>query len=133
MKRSSHVALLLMGMTTAGASAYALMPSRDCAAPQAPAPEAIAPQTLAPGTAGSAKPVAPCTSGARSSGGSRTYWYSRSYSHGSSSTQQPPGRHGAFSPSQSHTSVPSVGHGPSTHGGFGSTGHSMAAAHSSGG
>jgi len=130
MKRSSQVALLLMGMTTAGASAYALMPSRDCVAPQAPAPGAISPQTLAPGVAAAAKPAAPCGSGGRSS---RTYWYSRSYSRGSSSTQQPSRRYGAFSPSQSHTSVPSVGHGPSTHGGFGSVGHSMAAAHSSGG
>src|SRR5262245_5063608 len=121
-----------MGMTTAGASAYALMPSRDCVAPQPSTPGAISPQPLAPGAL--AQPAAPCTSGGRSSGSGRSYWSSRSSSRGSASAQQQPsGQYSGFSPSQSHTSVPSVGHGPSTHGGFGSTGHSMAAAHSSGG
>src|SRR5262245_10401546 len=131
MKRSSQVALLLMGMTTAGASAYALLPPRDCAAPGSTTPGTISPQTLGPGTA-PAKPVVPCDSSGRSSG-SRSYWASRSYSRGSSSTRQQSREYGGHSPSQSHTSVPAVGHGPGTRGGFGSIGHSIAAAHTSGG
>src|SRR5512132_377398 len=127
MKRSSQVALLLMGMTTAGASAYALLPPRDCATPGT-----ISPQTLAPGT-GPVKPFAPCESGGRSSSGSRSYWSSRSYSRGSSSTPQQSGEYSGHAPPESHTSVPSVGHGPGTRGGFGSIGHFIAAVHTSGG
>jgi hypothetical protein len=112
MKRSSQVALLLMGVTSAGASAYALLPSRDCAAPPAAvAPGSINPQALA------------SDSSRRSSWGSRSYWSSRSYAYGSSSAQ-PSGRRSLFSPSTSHTSVPSVGHSGGSRGGFGSTGHS---------
>jgi hypothetical protein len=135
MKRSSQVALLLMGVTTAGASAYAVLPPRECTAsdkPAAMAPGAINPQTLAPGLAPVVKPAAPCDRSRYSSWGYRSYWSGRSYAYNSSPTQ-PSGRRSLFSPSRSHTSVPSVGHrGSGSHGGFGSTGHSVGA-HSSGG
>jgi hypothetical protein len=132
MKRSSQVALLLMGVTSAGASSYALMPPRECASPEKPAavaPGAISPQTLAPSVAPSAKPLVPCEPGHRSSWRYRSYWSSRS---NSSSPAPQSGRHSLFSPSRSHTSVPSVGHSSGLRGGFGGTGHSVGA-HSSGG
>lgn len=137
MKRSSQVALLLMGVTSAGASAYALMPPRGCVAPEKPAamtPGAINPQILAPGIAADGKQAAaPCEPGRRSTWTRSSYWSSRSYygyGYGSSTTQ-PTARRSLFSPSRSHTSVPSVGHGIGSRGGFGSTGHS-AGAHASG-
>ena len=135
MKRSSQVALLLMGVTSAGASAYALMPPRGCVAPEKPAAltaGAINPQILAPGAVADGKQAAvPCEPGRRSTWTRSSYWSSRSYySYGSSSTQ-PTARRSLFSPSRSHTSVPSVGHGIGSRGGFGSTGHSVSA-HSSG-
>jgi hypothetical protein len=138
MKRSSQVALLLMGVTTAGASSYAFIPPRDCAASGQPAAiGAVNPQTLAPGAAGAANPAAaPCNSNSRSSwyGSNRSsYWSSRSTS---SSTTQASAKRSLFSPSTSHTSVPSVGRSSSSsssssRGGFGSTGHSVGS-HSSG-
>ena len=134
MKRSAQVALLLMGVTGAGASAYAVLPARECTAPDKPAamaPGAINPQTLAPGVAPVVQPAVPCDRSRFSSWGHRSYWSTRSYSYNSSPTQ-PSGRRSLFSPSRSHTSVPSVGHsGTGSHGGFGSTGHSVGA-HSSG-
>ena len=138
MKRSSQVALLLMGVTSAGASAYALMPPRGCVAPEKPAamaPGAVNPQTLAPGGAPgvqpAVQPAAPCQPSRRSYWGYRSYWSGRSYGY-SSTTTQPSGRRSLFSPSRSHTSVPSVGHsGTGARGGFGSTGHSVSG-HSSG-
>lgn len=140
MKRSSQVALLLMGVTTAGASSYALIPSRDCAAPNQPAAiGAVNPQTLAPVAVGAANPAAaPCSSNSRTSsyGGYRSsYWSSRSNT--SSSSTQASAKRSLFSPSTSHTSVPSVGRSSSSssssssRGGFGSTGHSVSF-HSSG-
>ena len=135
MKRSSQVALLLMGVTGAGASAYALMPPRGCVAPEKPAamaPGAINPQTLAPGIAANGKQATvPCEPGRRSTWTRTSYWSGRSYYGYGSSTTQPTARRSLFSPSRSHTSVPSVGHSSGARGGFGSTGHS-AGAHASG-
>jgi hypothetical protein len=133
MKRSAQVALLLMGVTGAGASAYAVLPPRACTAPDKPAalvPGAINPQTLAPGIAPGVQPAAPCVRSRYSSWGHRSYWSGRSYGYNSSPTQ-PSGRRSLFSPSRSHTSVPSVGHRSGSSSGFGSTGHSVGA-HSSG-
>ena len=134
MKRSAQVALLLMGVTGAGASAYAILPPRACTAPDKPAalaPGAVNPQTLAPGVAPAVQPAAPCVRSRYSSWGYRSYWSSRSYSYNSSTTQ-PTARRSLFSPSRSHTSVPSVGRsGTGSRSGFGSTGHSVGA-HSSG-
>jgi len=159
MKRSTQVALLLMGVTGAGAGAYALTPPRQCVADQPGAvtnqvaPGAITPGTLAPGarsvvTPGLAPQAAanPCPPRRRwdSSGTSRSHWYIRDTS--SSTSNQPTRRSVLFSPSRSHTSVPSVGSrsgstssprssipsgGSGMRGGFGSSGHS-ASAHSSG-
>jgi hypothetical protein len=123
MKRSSQVALLLMGVTSAGASAYALFPERECTPPEKPAaiaPGAINPQTLAPGVAKNANAAPPCTSTRRSSWGRRYYWSSRS-----DQSTGPSRRSSGFSPSTSHTSVPSVGHSSGFRGGFGSFGHSI--------
>jgi len=136
MKRSSQVALLLMGVTTAGASAYALMPPRGCVAaekPAATAPGAINPQVLAPGANVAAQPAAaPCDSSRRSTWTRSSYWSNRSYSRSSSATQpRLTARTSLFSPSRSHTSVPSIGQsGSGGRAGFGSTGHSVSA-HSS--
>ena len=134
MKRSSQVALLLMGVTSASAATYTVMPTRECVAPDKPAamaPGAVNPQTLAPGIAPGVQPAAPCVRSRYSSWGHRSYWSGRSYGYSSSPTQ-PSARRSLFSPSRSHTSVPSVGHsGIGSHGGFGSTGHSVGA-HSSG-
>ena len=150
MKRSSQVVLLLMGVTGAGAAAYAVMPPRSCIADNPPAklapaaPGALAPQTLNPGALTPAQPAIadPCPPRRRWSSSGRSsswYWHSSNYN----STDTAPARSGGllFSPSRSHTSVPSVGSrssstslggsGGSSRGGFGSTGHS-AGAHASG-
>ncbi|MEP7029561.1 MAG: hypothetical protein ABI830_01365 [Pseudolabrys sp.] len=124
MKRSSQVALLLMGVTTAGATSYAFLPSRDCVAPDKPAalaPGAINPQTLAPS-------ATPCEPNRRSS---RSYWASRS--NNNTTTTRRSGWGGWFSRSSSRTSFAPTGtrsgsSGTSSRGGFGSTGHG----HSSG-
>jgi len=119
MKRSSQVALLLMGVTTAGATSYALIPSRDCAAPNKPAaiaPGAINSQTLAPA-------AVPCDSGRRS-WGSRWYWNSRSSGNTS-------GWRSFFSGSSGRTSGTSSGGIGSSRGGFGGFGRSFSM-HSSG-
>ena len=133
MKLSVQVALLLMGVTGAGASAYAVLPPRECTAPDKPAalaPGAINPQTLAPGVAPGVQATVPCDRSRYSSWGHRSYWSTRSYGYNSTTTQ-PSGRRSLFSPSRSHTSVPSVGHRSGSPSGFGSTGHSVGA-HSSG-
>lgn len=127
MKRSSQVALLLIGVTSAGASAISLIPPRECTAnPAAIAPGAISPQTLAPGIAPGVKPTVPCEPSRRSSWTSRSYWSSRSYSNTTSPTQ-PSGWRSMFSRSTTHTSVPSVPRSTGSRGGFGSFGHSVGA------
>jgi hypothetical protein len=55
-KRSSHVALLLMGTLAVGGGAYALMPSESC-------------QPASPGMAAPASPATATACAARSSGG----------------------------------------------------------------
>jgi len=134
MKRSSQVALLLMGVTGAGASAYALMPPRGCVAPEKPAvmaPGAVNPQILAPGVTAAVAPAVPCEPGRRSTWTRSSYWSGRTYGYSSPRTPQT-GRSILFSPSRSHTSVPSVGRSSSgSRSGFGSIGHSVSA-HSSG-
>jgi hypothetical protein len=108
-KRSSHVALLLAGTVAVGGSAYALMPSENCA----------------PGQPGMAAPSTPGCSprGSSSSSGGHGYWggsASRSnfYSGDSSS-----GRTGASEASS----------GGVTRGGFGSFAHAFTSHFSGGG
>jgi hypothetical protein len=115
MKRSSQVALLLAGVTAAGASAYAMMSPDDCATQERPA-------TVAPGAAN--QPQTRCSTSRRSSNSSHYYgsnhssiWGSDVNSHSSSS-------------SSSSTSHASLGGGTSS-GGFGSIGHAFSS-HSSG-
>jgi len=157
MKRSSQVALLLMGVTGAGAATYSLAPPRACVPdrPAAVAPSTAVPgaashgamtsEALAPGAASLLRPANPCPPRRRWSWGRGSDWSFRSYydsSTPSSSPSTPSTRRSLFSPSTSHTSVPTVGRGSSSRstgsggsgsrGGFGSTGHSVGA-HSSGG
>jgi len=95
-KRSGHVALLVMGTIAAGAAAYALMPESRC--------DSLPPETATPG-----QPNTACTDN-RSSGN----WYSRShyFSGGSSGHSSTAGS----SDSQS---------GGVTRGGFGSFAHAF--------
>jgi hypothetical protein len=103
-KRSSHVALLVMGTLAVGGGAYALLPRQTCEPPQ-PSPGMAAPAPPQPGVA--------CTtrsswSGSRSSGYSRTHW---SFFGGGSS----PSGSSAHGPESSSSGV--------VRGGFGSFAH----------
>jgi hypothetical protein len=81
-KRSSHVALLLMGTFAVGGGAYALMPRQSCAPSQ-------------PGMASDLQPKVECTSGGYLSRGHGWSggWSSRSYFFGgdNSSSRSPSG------------------------------------------
>ena len=100
-KRSGHVALLVMGTIAAGTAAYALMPGSRC-------------KPLSTETARAAQPDT-CTDN-RSSGSS--FWRSRYFSGGSWSRSSTAGS----SESQS---------GGVTRGGFGSSGHAFGSSSSS--
>jgi hypothetical protein len=110
-KRSGHVALLLMGTLAVGGGAYALMPNENC-------------RPSAPGMAGPAIPQtnAECPPRGSSSGGSGGGGSSRSsfYSGDSSSS------HASSGTSDS-------GSGGVTRGGFGSLAHSFGSHFSFGG
>jgi hypothetical protein len=98
MKRSSQVALMLMGVTAVGASGMMLMPRRDCRPP-----------TAAEIAAG-AKPDDPCRSSGGSSsrgGSSGRSWF---FGHGSGTGSSSSSEHGSSS----------------SRGGFGSTGSAHA-------
>jgi hypothetical protein len=123
MKRSSQIALVLMGATAVGTTGYAMMPNKECrpvVGAQQPASVRINPATGQP---------EPCREDRRSSSSSR---YSSWGSSGISSTwsrrsQQPTSTSVAMRPSGS--SVPSTSSYSSTsvaaRGGFGSTGHAV--------
>jgi hypothetical protein len=112
-KRSRHVALLLMGTVVVGGGAYALTSSRNC-------------EPKSPGMAAPAAPQAgttDCSSRGSSSGGSHGgYWSRHSFYGGDSS-------------SSSSSSSPASGSGSAsvTRGGFGSFAHSFASHFSGGG
>lgn len=108
MKRSSQVALLLAGVTTAGGAGYAMMAPNDCATQERPA-------AVAPGTTDQQR--ANCSTSSRSSHSSHSYGSNRGVSDDHASS------HG--SSSSSHASLG----GGTSWGGFGGTGHSF---HSSG-
>ncbi|MCA1364402.1 MULTISPECIES: hypothetical protein [Bradyrhizobium] len=96
-KRSGHVALLVMGTIAVGTTAYTLMPRQNCE----PTPGAVPGQT-----------TTTCTSSSSSSGGSSSRWSSRSsLFSGDSSSHSSSGT----SSNVSHSSV--------SRGGFGSFGH----------
>ncbi len=96
-KRSGHVALLVMGTLAVGTTAYTLMPRQTCQ----PTPGAVPGQT-----------TTTCTSSSSSSGGSSSRWSSRSSLFSSDSSSH----------SSSSTSSDS-GHSSVSRGGFGSFGH----------
>jgi hypothetical protein len=116
-KRSSHVALLLMGTFAVGSAAYALMPSRSCERPpNAPQP------SLLQSNANATECPPRSSSSSSSHGGSGGSSSSRSsyYSGGSSSSQSSSGT----SDSGSHAVA---------RGGFGAFAHSFGSHFSSGG
>jgi hypothetical protein len=107
-KRSNHVALLLMGSFAIGGGAYALMPRENCA-------------TDRPGMASDVQPGAGCPPrGSTSSGGSG----------GSSSRSSFYGGDSSHSPSGTSSDA---GSGGVTRGGFGAFAHGFAAHFSGGG
>jgi hypothetical protein len=107
-KRSNHVALLLMGSFAIGGGAYALMPRENCT-------------TARPGMALDLQPGAECPPrGSTSSGGSGGS-ASRSSFYGGDSSHSPAG------------TSSDAGAGGVTRGGFGSFAHAFAAHFSGGG
>lgn len=100
-KRSGHVALLVMGTIAVGTTAYALMPRQPCEPP-------------APGMAAPAQPSAGCTRSGSSGGGSGGRWSSRSSFFSSDSAS-----HSSASGSSES------GSGGVTRGGFGSFAHAF--------
>ncbi|TCU59039.1 hypothetical protein EDE08_12199 [Bradyrhizobium sp. R2.2-H] len=95
-KRSGHVALLVMGTLAVGTTAYTLMPRQNCE----PTPGAVPGQT-----------TTTCTSSS-SSGSSGSRWSSRSSFFSSDSSSHP-----------SSSTSSDVGHSSVSRGGFGSFGH----------
>jgi hypothetical protein len=125
MKRSSQIALVLMGATAVGGTSYAMMPRNECR----PVPGAQQPAGASVRINPATGQPEPCREDRRSSSSSR---YSSWGSSGSSSTwsrrsQQPTSTSVAMRPSG--TSVPSTSSHSSTsvasRGGFGSTGHGV--------
>jgi hypothetical protein len=106
-KRSSHVALLLMGTLAVGTAAYTLMPSRACEQPSNT--YAGSPQNAAECSSRSSSSGHSSGSGGGGSGSSRSSYYSSDSSSSSSS---------------SHSSYDSGSH-AAQRGGFGSFGHAI--------
>ncbi len=113
-KRSSQVALLLMGTNAVGGTAYTLMPSENCTTER--------PAIVAPGST----PVTDCTQRSRSSSSSGSGY--RSY--GSSSGQSLTGGD-TSSPTKSGSTADGGSH--VTRGGFGSFAHAFTSHFSGGG
>ena len=99
-KRSGHVALLVMGTLAVGTTAYTMMPRQTCE----PTPGAVPGQTTTTCTS---------SSGSSSSGGSSSRWSSRSSFFSSDSSSH----------SSAGTSSSDSGHSSVSRGGFGSFGH----------
>jgi uncharacterized membrane protein YgcG len=108
-KRSRHVALLLMGTMAVGGGAYALMPRENC--------QPSGPGVAAPSSPEAGQACATRTSSSGGHGGSGGWWSRSSFYGGNSSS--------------SGTST-SSGATETTRGGFGGFAHSIAA-HFSGG
>jgi hypothetical protein len=107
-KRSGHVALLVMGTIAVGTTAFTLMPRTAC---DPNPPGATAPGATVPGAAAPASASTNCSS--RSSSGS-SHWSSRSSFYSSDSSS-----HSSSGGSSSSTS------GGVTRGGFGSFAHAF--------
>ena len=112
-KRSGHVALLVMGTIAVGTTAFTLMPRRACdpSPPAASVPGAPVPGAAVPGAATPAPTITNCSSSGSSSG---SHWSSRSgfYSSDSSSHSSSGGSSDG-------------GSGGVTRGGFGSFAHAF--------
>jgi len=108
-KRSGHVALLMMGTMAVGGGAYALMPRENCQPASAAAVAGPSPPISGVTTPASPTPATSC--GARYSGGghggSGSWWSHSSYYSGSSSSGTSTG----------------AGSATTTRGGFGSFAH----------
>jgi hypothetical protein len=113
-KRSGHVALLLMGTFAVGGSAYALMPRQNCQ--PTPRPPGVAAPQGGSVQVGSVQAGANCNSRSYSSGSGHHSWRTSFYSSGDTSY--------GGSDSASHSV---------TRGGFGSFARSVAAHFSHGG
>ena len=117
-KRSSHVALLLMGTFAIGGGAYALMPRENC---QPPSPGMAAPAI----SQAAPQPGADCSQRGYSSGGGHGWWGNSSRSSFFSSDTS--SGHSASGTSSD------AGSGGVTRGGFGSFAHAFSAHFSGGG
>ncbi|KJC36419.1 hypothetical protein UB31_37190 [Bradyrhizobium sp. LTSP849] len=106
-KRSRHVALLVMGTIAVGTTAFTLMPRPNC---YPPPPGAPVPGTSAPGAVAPVQTSTNCSSG--SSGSGSSHWSSRSSFFSSDSSSH-------YSSGTSSDS----GSGGVTRGGFGSFAH----------
>ena len=111
-KRSNHVALLLMGTFAVGGTAYALMPSENCGQP---------------GMAPNLQSAAQCPPRGSSSGGGHVSWSSRSSFFSSDFSSD------ASSSRQSSADSSDSGSGKVTRGGFGGFAHAFASHFSGGG
>lgn len=109
-KRSGHVALLLMGTVAIGAGAYAMMPGANC-------------EPTSPGTAPPSQTGTGCSSRGYSSGGGHGGSWSRSNFYGGS----------ASSSRSSSNTASEPGSGGVSRGGFGSFARAVASHFSRGG
>ena len=112
-KRSGHVALLVMGTIAVGTSAFMLMPRRNCdpSPPGASVPGASVPGASVPGATAPAQTSTNCSS---SSSGSGSHWSSRSSFYSSNSSNH-----------SSSGGSSDGGSGGVTRGGFGSFAHAF--------
>jgi hypothetical protein len=122
-KRSSHVALLLMGTFAVGGAAYSLMGSQNCTPPSpgVAAPGMAVPGVTAPGVAAPAVPqpgTTSCTSRGSSGGNGGGGGYSGSSRYGLFSDSS--SGHSSSSSSSSEAASSSV-----SRGGFGSFAHAF--------
>ncbi|MCK1735674.1 hypothetical protein IVA79_17245 [Bradyrhizobium sp. 138] len=97
-KRSGHVALLVMGTLAVGTTAYTMMPRQNCEPPP-------------PGTEASAQASTACNNRSSSSSSGSSRWSSRSSLFSSDSS------------SHSSSGTSDFGHSSVSRGGFGSFGH----------
>lgn len=103
-KRSGHVALLVMGTIAVGTTAYTMMPRQNC--------EPLPPGATVPGAEAPVQASTACSSRSSSSSSGSSRWSSRSSFFSSDSSSH----------SSSGTSSDS-GHSSVSRGGFGSFGH----------
>lgn len=119
MKRSAHVALLLMGVGGVGAGAYAMAPLRNNCVPQSAPPSVVVPN---PSSASDAlQPCPPRHNGGTGGGYYRSWsnWSAPIYNHGGTTSAAPAAGRSASVGTSFGTGV--------ARGGFGATGHSASA------